>query len=397
MQRGKRLNRILDFYLGVPVLNLIASFRRRRSLPERPKRIGLLLNPALGDTLLASAAAQDLRSTFPAAELILFATEANVSAARLLPAIDAIVMLPITSPIRAMRTIRRRRLDLMVDFTSWQRLTALYTLLSGARCTAGFERAGQFRSRGYDSTAAHRGDCHELDNLRRLTRLLGARTASSPRVIVPGGRIPAIVIRHPRLTVFHAWASGAHNRLREWPEEYWAALASRLMALGRLFVLTGAPADEERCRALGEKLAAQGAPVEVLIGRDGLNEVARVLAHAEMLVSVNTGIMHLGAILGTPTVAINGPTSVRRWGATGANVVNVCPADGSGGFLDLGFEYRGHRGSVMNRIAVEDVVRAIGRLHGADLLPDAAREAPATANGELTPMALSGQNGLDRR
>jgi len=55
-------------------------------------------------------------------------------------------------------------------------------------------------------------------------------------------------------------------------------------------------------------------PTEVLVGRDGLGEIARALMHAEVLVSVNTGIMHLGAILGVPTVSINGPTSSRRWG-----------------------------------------------------------------------------------
>jgi ADP-heptose:LPS heptosyltransferase len=131
------------------------------------------------------------------------------------------------------------------------------------------------------------------------------------------------------------------------------------MAPGRVFLLTGSPAQEARCDALCNRLVAQGAAAEVLIGRQGIEEIARVLTHAEMLVSVNTGIMHLGAILGVPTVSLNGPTAVHRWGPAGPRVANVCPPDGSGGFLDLGFEYGGRSTSEMGKIRVSDVMCAI--------------------------------------
>jgi ADP-heptose:LPS heptosyltransferase len=364
MQRGKAINRALDFYMGIPVLNLLASFRRRKIETARPRRIGLLLNPALGDTLLASAAIQDIREIFPRAELILFAANTNVAAARLLPAIDRIEILQITRPLAAIRTMRRCALDWMVDFTSWQRVTAAFTFLSGARFTIGFERKGQYRERGYDRTVSHRGDCHELENMRRLTRALGVTNDFPPRLEVPGGPLPEIVLRGGEMIVFHPWASGARSRLREWPDARWAELARRLMAPGRTFLISGALSDEARSKALRERILAQGAPAEILIGCEGIGEIARVLRHVEMLVSVNTGIMHLGAILGVPTVALNGPTAVDRWGPIGPRVANLCPSDGSGGFLDLGFEYRGHRENVMEKISVTDVVEAAQQLCG---------------------------------
>ena len=85
-----------------------------------------------------------------------------------------------------------------------------------------------------------------------------------------------------------------------------------------------------------------------------------MLQQAEMLISVNTGIMHLGAILGVPTVALNGPNSAHRWGPVGTRVANVRTSDGSGGFLDLGFEFRGR--NVMVNISVEDVMVAVSQL-----------------------------------
>ena len=362
MKRGSAANRLADFYLGIPVLNLVATFRRKRSYPENPKRIGLFFNPALGDTLLASAAVQDIRGIFPDAALIVFAAKPNLAAARLLPSIDQIKLLPITNPVKAIRTLRSCELDLMLDFSAWQRTTAFYTFLSGARFRVGFKRQGQYRHRGYDLTACHSADCHEIENLRRLTRLLGAQHHCEPNLILPdepdaGDRIPS-----GRFIVFHPWASGFRSWQREWPAERWVELAKCLSVPERSVLVTGAPADEDRAQLLCLRLRSQGVPAGPFIGRGGLGEVARLLKHAQMLISVNTGIMHLGAILGVPTISLNGPTAAHRWGPRGPRVANVCPSDGSGGFLDLGFEYRGHPGGVMEKISVDDVLKAVRRL-----------------------------------
>jgi heptosyltransferase III len=364
MQRGKALNRILDFYLGIPLLNLLACMRAKGKFPEHAGRIGILLNPALGDTLLASAPIQDIRALFPEATLILFAATSNLAAAKLLPAIDSIEILPISRPLKSIRILRGNKLDLMLDFTAWQRITAIYTLLSGARYKVGFYREGQYRHRGYDVAFPHRGDCHELDNIRRFTRSLGYRSMHPPRLLVSGGPLPQAMPRGRQIIVLHPWASGAQRQMREWPEEKWAGLARELAASRRIFLVTGSPADEARSNALCRRLVQQGIAASVLIGRDGLDDIARVLTQAELLVSVNTGIMHLGAILGVPTVSINGPTSSRRWGPVGPRVANVCPSDGSGEFLDLGFEFRNGCNNTMSKIQVAEVLSAVHSLFG---------------------------------
>ncbi len=69
MKRGSALNRALDFYLGIPLLNLLAIIHKPGKYPIDPRRIGLLFNPALGDTLLSSATIQDIRALYPQATL----------------------------------------------------------------------------------------------------------------------------------------------------------------------------------------------------------------------------------------------------------------------------------------------------------------------------------------
>jgi heptosyltransferase III len=364
MKRGSSLNRFLDYYLGVPLLCLLSAFHKRSFYREPPGQIGILFNPALGDTLLASASVQEVRNLYPGARLVAFVTPANVAAARLIPGLDAIEMLPIMRPFRAIQVIRKCRLDLLLDLTAWQRITAIYTLLSGAAFTIGYERARQHRHSGYDKTVPHLGDCHEIENLRRFTRCLGSQFAPAPRLSIPPGPIPEVLAHCDRVVVFHAWASGTRAWLREWPEASWIELAQRLKTPGRVFLLTGSPADELRCDSFLRSLHDHGIPARILIGRHGIDEVARVLAHAELLVSVNTGIMHLGAILGVPTIALNGPTAVRRWGALGPCVANLSPPDGSGGFLDLGFEYPRRATGVMHNITPAEVADAAHRLLG---------------------------------
>jgi len=66
----------------------------------------------------------------------------------------------------------------------------------------------------------------------------------------------------------------------------------------------------------------------------------------------------LAAIEVAPTVALNGPTAECRWGARGPNVINIQPLDGSGGYLHLGFEFKGQPEDIMERITVDQVVEA---------------------------------------
>ena len=76
--------------------------------------------------------------------------------------------------------------------------------------------------------------------------------------------------------------------------------------------------------------------------------------------AVNTGVMHLAALLDAPLVAVHGPTSRRRWGPVGARSVALAPADATGcEFLHLGFEYPPGPVDCMQRIAVDTVFDAV--------------------------------------
>ena len=368
MRRGSKKNRLIDYWLGIPLLNVLATVLvtgRRRRWPARVARVGVMCSPALGDTLLFSAALQDVRAHFPDAEIIHFCMQQNLAAADLIPGASRRVLINLTGPRESIHLMRSERLDVLLDFTSWQRLTAFYSMMSGAKFIAGFRTAGQHRGRGYDVVAEHRNDRHEVENFRSLLRIVGIAATSEPKIIVP--EISSEPLAGERdIVVLHPWASGQKSWMREWPEERWLQLARRIADPETIFAVTGSPADMERSVPMVERMTASGLRAVSYVSPDGFRSLAHLLLRTRVVVSVNTGVMHLAAILGAPTVSLNGPTAPHRWGPRGRCVAGVQPADGSGGYLNLGFEFGRHSDAVMEKISVEDAVAAVEKLVSID-------------------------------
>ncbi|SNS23635.1 ADP-heptose:LPS heptosyltransferase [Granulicella rosea] len=363
MKRGSKLNRLMDLWVGTPLLNALATVRHRRKWPSRVERIGVMCSPALGDTLLFSAVLRDLRAAYPQAHITHICMPQNLAAAEIIPGADTRVRIELTKPLASVRAIRACRFDILLDFSSWQRLTAFYTMQSGARFTAGFRTAGQHRGRGYDLAVEHRNDRHELENFRALLRGLGIVTGAEPQVILAEPQAEPLP-GEGDMIVFHLWASGARSWLREWPSERWIELARRIGRPGTLFVVTGAPSDMERMQPFVAQMQQAGLRAVAFRSPDGFVSLVSVLHRARLAVSVNTGVLHLAAIAGAPTLGLNGPTANHRWGPVGRCVLGIGPADGSGGFLNLGFEYDGHPEDTMERVTVDQAVAAARDLIG---------------------------------
>lgn len=351
--RGNRAARALD-RSATPALWAASVVRRRRRKPTDVGRIGVLKTNAIGDTILLSAVIADLRRALPASEIVLFVGPANAAAAELIEGVK-VVELPLTRPDRAVRAIRAEGVDVMLDFGAWPRLNAVLAATSGAAYTLGFRTKGQGRHYCYDLTVEHSDRTHELDNYRALAAAFGVASASLPSFVPRGeAHLPA-----RRYIVFHLWPGGYRSELKEWPSASWRELAARVGQNGVMIVLTGAPSDRERT----ERAAAEVNGLNAA-GRYTFPQLVDVLRASECVVSVNTGVMHLAAAAGAPTVGLNGPTSEHRWGPVGPRVRSVNSTYAGCGYLHLGSEYRGHREDCMEGISVDAVAAAIDEVRG---------------------------------
>jgi ADP-heptose:LPS heptosyltransferase len=114
---------------------------------------------------------------------------------------------------------------------------------------------------------------------------------------------------------------GAASPARRWPEDRFADVARWARGTGRPVVLTGS-ADEVGIARRVQHLAGL-APETVLAGRTDLEDLAALVAAADLVVSGDTGVAHLASAYATPSVVLFGPTPPSRWGppASGPHTV----------------------------------------------------------------------------
>ncbi len=98
-----------------------------------------------------------------------------------------------------------------------------------------------------------------------------------------------------------ALAPGAAHATKRWPIGHWQALAEQLGRLGYTLVALGGPEDRELASRLGPMVTNAA-------GEFSLQETGACLARSAVLVSGDTGVMHMATGVGTRVVALFGPT-----------------------------------------------------------------------------------------
>jgi heptosyltransferase-2 len=326
--RERALVRTADAALSVAT-TLVKPFTRRESAAE-PQRILLLRLERIGDLVMALEAIRDVRSLAPGARIDLVVGSWNAELAQAVPSVDRVETLDAYWLAREgegvgmnalMRTAwgwRGRGYDLAINFEPDVR-SNLVAAAAGAAKTAGWASGGGAPvldvALDYDSSA------HTTANARRLVQQVFGRTApeSTRPLLVVSGRASAAAAALLRPAAGRALV-GVHisggRAIKQWPPERFAQVAARLAdERGAAIVATGGPGD----RALVSGLQTALAPRLVIDASEaeGLLGSAALLARLDVLVTGDTGPMHLASAVGTPVVAVFGPSDPARYAPRG--------------------------------------------------------------------------------
>ena len=360
-ERGNTLLRLIDGVVGPPLLRLSAFLKHKNTLPNNPKKIGVMCFGALGDILLLSAIVPSLQEAHPKAEIVLLGSGTNKSIAPLLQ-LSNFVELPVKRPDVALKTLKSLELDIIIDSTQWAKLPALLCAWSGAY-TIGFKTEGQSRHFAYDLVVDHLNTRHEINNFRALAAEIVPVIKSSPVLVLDETARSSVnhVVEQP-FAVLHAWPSGAKAELKEWPLENWAKLAHYLHArFGLNILLTGAQVDVSKSDALAQEIGDHNWLFNAT-GKTKLANTAACLEQATLTVSVNTGIMHMAATFDVPLVGLSGPTNPLRWGPLSQRAINPKPNCENCWYLNLGFEYPENQVDCMGEISLASVITAVDQV-----------------------------------
>ena len=344
-------------------------------LAEPPRSVCILRLSAIGDACHVVPIVRTLQEAWPATQLtwIIGKTEA-----RLMSLIEGVEFITVDkrASLGALRALRRqlrgRRFDALLHMQLALR-SSLVAQCVPAAVKLGFDRARARELQWLFTNAriAARSREHVLDSFfgflaalgisERLLRwdlpLPGAARAYAERLI-PDAR-PTLVIN-----------PCSSHALRNWRPTRYAALAQH--AAGRLrmrVILAGGPSELER-RTGAEIEQACGSALVNQIGKDTLPEMLALLSRASVLVSPDSGPVHMATMVGTPVVGLYAATNPARSGPylSGRWCVDAYPA-AARAFRgcepgELPWNHKIEEPGVMDLISVEQVTAKLDELLG---------------------------------
>ena len=216
---------------------------------------------------------------------------------------------------RTIRWMREQAFDWVIDLQSLARSGAFAWLANG-KFTIGMDEAREGARGFYDRIVPRPSfHTHAVDWYLGVLPLLGVPVHWSFQWLPlrPG---PAETVRQQRSADGSRWIvlqPGARWVNKRWPTEYFADLVRQLALAHKnvRFAILGGQED----RSLGETIAKAG-PQRCLdlTGKISLPEMVEWIRSCELMVTNDTGPMHVAAALRKPVVALFGPTEPRRTG-----------------------------------------------------------------------------------
>ncbi len=289
-----------------------------------PERIAVFRALMLGDLLCATPALRAIRAAWPRARLTLVGLPWAREFARRLRSVDDFETFPgwpgLSEQAPAepaalaafLQRLRARHLDLAVQLHGSGGISNPLVARFGARRNAGFAGPGAWRP-ARDAARflpwPERGS--EVERLLALTDHLGLPRQGLhldfPLRPDDHQRVRAWLPEGEAYAVVHA---GARWASRRWPARRFAAVADALSRQGLRVVLTGTAAERELNATVAAAMHA--APLD-LTGRTDLWGLGALVASARLVVSNDTGLSHVAAALGTPSVVVSCGSDVERW------------------------------------------------------------------------------------
>lgn len=302
----------------------------QQKLTNQPIRSICLIKPsAFGDVVQALPVVAFLKQRWPEARITWVISSALKNLLEGYDGIDELIFYErkgkLASWLKLLKELRSRRFDLVFDLQGLLR-TGVMTLATRAPTRVGLQTA-----REYSWLANHgllEGTERSIPAYQRYLNIanflelpnaspewnFGIQSQDRTRALQLIGDLPA-----PLITI-HA---GAQWVTKRWPTEHFAKVihevAKRLSPIRGSVVLVGAPGEAEINQQLHQQLSSvpEHWPIRDLTGKTSLRELAVILKTARMMLSNDSGPMHLAAAMGTQVTGIFTCTSGKQSGPYG--------------------------------------------------------------------------------
>ena len=321
----------VDRYMGQPLCFLASRFKRkRRPRPQRLDEAVIIKMFGMGTLILITPMVRALRQSCPGVRITFVTFAENRTVVSLYGLADRVCLIRkdtpwhfITDTLKTALILRWRRVSVVFDGEFFSRFTALLSFLIRPAFHAGFFSHDIYRGGFLDHRAYFNPYRHVTDSFMELVTPF---VPESPTPPIAPPRLPVTIhadvekkiglsprpIGSRPLVLFNPNVSDMSRHIdRSWPLERFAAFADHAGEAGFQPVFIGGPQDRERnLRAVG--LCGNGALN--LAGRTSIAETLTLMQRSFLLVTNDSGPLHMAVSVGLPTASFFGTESPMIYG-----------------------------------------------------------------------------------
>ena len=289
---------------------------------------------AIGDVIHTLPSLAVLRTHYPDANITWVIEEAAADLIVKHPHLDRVIVSRRKSWIRDIKggrfgkafreirsfikVLRSQPYDLVIDFHGLLK-SAMIVLLSGGKRKLGYDSLQELNSLFLNEKIPEDMNKHAVDRYLDFVRYLGADT-DHPLFLIPmddvvRGRMENLLKANGLNpdSPFIAVSPQAFWKTKLWDDDKFARLCDRIAAeLNIPVVFTGS--ERQIIASIQSRMQS---PAVNLAGQTTLRELACLFNLADMLITTDSGPMHLAAAMETPVVSLFGPTDPKRTGPYG--------------------------------------------------------------------------------
>ena len=351
--------RKVDRWVGIPLCFVFTCFEyltrpfKRRQKRQDPQKIMFIELSEMGSIVLAYSLFKKTQALYPEAELYFLTFVDNRYALDLLQVIPENKVLTINagtffgfifSSLKAIRDMRKHKIDLVLDMELFARVSALLSYLSGARSRIGYYRfhtEGLYRGELLTHKVQYNPHIHMAYNLLNLiyaysspsqdpplpkisitkSDLLrpqhGASEEEQNKLLTKIESLETAAISQKKIILLNPNASDMIP-LRKWPLENYIQLAQRLLENPQVqIILTGTQAENAKAEAIRNTL--ESPRCLNLAGQTTFPELMILYTLADILVTNDSGPVHFSSMADIHSLALFGPETPKLYGPLGKN------------------------------------------------------------------------------
>lgn len=306
-----RIIKKFDSIIGKPVTQLLPA---PVSHPVIDQRSILIIRPGgIGDAVLLAPAINLLRANYADASITVLAEDRNAGVFSLIPAVDKVLRYDNCTDLLHLLF---SRFDLIIDTEQWHRMSAILARMVPSSVKIGF--CPNERGRLFTHPVSYSQEEYEAQsflNLLQPLEISGSFDHSLPFLSVPDSAVNEIdTLLEPVTTPFITIFPGASVKERRWGIEKFSLLAKCLSDSGFTPVILGGEEDK-----ISGDIILDGVSGLNLAGKTSIAGSSAVIARSSLLVSGDSGVLHIAVGLGVPTVSLFGAGIVKKWGPQGGN------------------------------------------------------------------------------